>query len=228
MAQKKKNSNYVTEKNIAKATQKEEQKKKEKQARTTKLALIWTGGVLAVLAIIFLIMLAAGVFKYYPKATKHLNVTLDDGSTIHVELYGEDAPITAKHFEDLCTSGYFNGKGIHTLLDGMLYMGSTYKGSLEDGIKGEFSDNGVENKIPMIKGTLCMARADQNDTAFGQFFVLTEDNKNIEGKYAAFGAFSDPDAIDTLLAKLTVSEDGTVTGGPKISSITSHGEEDHH
>lgn len=228
MAQKKKNSNYVTEKNAAKAAEKEEKKIKERKAKTTRLALIWTGGVLAVLAAIFLILLAAGVFKYYPKATKHLNIMLDDGSSIHVELYGEDAPKTVEHFEKLCESGYFNGKGIHTLLDGRLYMGSEIKGSIKDGIAGEFADNGFENKIPMTNGTLCMSRLDGADTAYGQFFVITEENEDIEGKYAAFGAFSDPDAIDTLLAKLTVSEDGTVTGGPKISSITSHGEEDHH
>ncbi|MBO7195804.1 MAG: peptidylprolyl isomerase [Clostridia bacterium] len=227
MAHKKKNSNYVTEKNITKAAQKEEQKKKEKQAKVTKLALIWTGGVVAFLAVIFVFLLAIGVFKYYPKATNHVDLALDDGSTIHLELYGNDAPITAKHFTDLCNSGYFNGKSIHTLLDGMLYMGSTYNGSLQDGIKGEFSDNGVENKIPMTKGTLCMARADGMDTAYGQFFVLTEDNKELKGKYAAFAAFSDPADLDKLLEKLTVNDDGVVTGGPKISKISIL-PEDHH
>ena len=106
-------------------------------------------------------------------------------------------------------------------------MGSENKDGGKDGIKGEFSSNGVENKVLMEKGVVCMSRGEGKDSAYGQFFILTEDNKDLMGEYAAFGKLTDVSALETLLDKITFDENGNVTRAPKITSITTHTEDDH-
>ena len=54
-------------------------------------------------------------------------------------------------------------------------------------IKGEFTENGVNNPLKHIRGALSMARDDDFDTAGTQFFVVHKDAAKLDGRYAAFG-----------------------------------------
>ena len=104
MAKQKKNSNYSTEKKQAKEAKAAEIKRKEQTAKTVKLVAIWAGGALLLIALVVGLLFALGVFDYVPEATYHASFTFSDGNTIHVELYGNDAPETVEHFIDLCES----------------------------------------------------------------------------------------------------------------------------
>ena len=224
MAKQKKNSNYVTDKTVAAKAQKEEQKKKEKNAKTTKIVAISVGAVVALVAIVLGIFAACGAFEYAPKATNHAVIELEDYGTLHVELYGEDAPKTVAHFVELSEGNYFKGMSLHTLEDGLLYGGSKSDSDTKRGIKGEFSANGYENKVKMEKGVIVMARGEDYDSAYGQFFIVTEDNlEDLEGNYAAFGKITDLEVLDEILEKFKdVDGEINATDAPKIISISLH------
>jgi len=123
MAKKKKNSNYVTEKNTAAHLEAEAEAKKAKGKKIARIAITATAVVLAIALAVVLIGLAFGLFDYYPEATEHLVIEIEDLGTLHVELYGKDAPKTVAHFKKLAADGYFDDLTLHTLVDGLLYGG---------------------------------------------------------------------------------------------------------
>lgn len=69
--------------------------------------------------------------------------------------------------------------------------------NVEYSIKGEFSMNGyTQNSLRHDKGVISMARSDYSqmglyeegyNSAGSQFFIVTEDNSNLNGQYAPFG-----------------------------------------
>lgn len=224
MAKQKKNSNYQTDKAIAKKAEKEELKQKEKRAKQIKLAAIIAGASAAFIALLFGILFAIGVFDYSPEPTYHATVLLDNGSSLHIELYGKDAPETVENFKELAESGYFDGMYLHTFAEGLLYGGSKNADGGNNGITGEFESNGVENKIPMKKGVVCMARGEDPDSAYGQFFILTKDNAKLSGDYAAFGKLTEMDTLEDILKDIETDADGKISedSAPKITSISLH------
>ena len=232
MANKKKNSNYVTEKNA----QKQEAIAKKKQTEKTK-KLVKTIALVALISILVIGAIVAalyfiGVFDYIPEGTSDVLIEFEgNNGSLHVELYGNDAPETVANFLTLVKNGYFNGKTINAYKDGNLYLGSE-SSSVANGVKGEFSANGKENKIPFEVGTLVMARGDDYDSAYGRFFIVTKDTdvKALEGKYAAFGKITGGmDAIEAIIAGLTPDADGKIPEAQqvKISGISEHASHSH-
>ena len=169
MAKQKKNSNYVTEKTAAAKAEREAAKIKEKKEKTIKIVAISVGSAVLVIGLIIGLLAALGAFSYDPDPTYHATFSFDNGSSLHIELYGNDAPETVKHFIKLCQDGHFNGRSAHSLINGEMFIGMEVADS--KGIKGEFSSNGIENKIPMKKGVVCMARGEDPNSAYGQFFI---------------------------------------------------------
>ena len=229
MAKQKKNSNYVTEKNIEKQEAKEEEKRKEQQTKIIKRVAIISGSVVGAIALILLLVFILDV----PTASAHATFNLDNGESIHIELYGNAAPETVEHFLWLCEDKdyygrtYFEDMYVHTFLNGLLYVGSE-RADIEDGevLRGEFSKNSFYNRIKMTEGTVCMARGEDYDSAYGQFFILTKDAPSLMGEYAAFGKVTNMDEVKALIESLEVDENGEIIGAPKIVSVNVH--EAHH
>ena len=231
MSKQKKNSNYSTEK---RASAKAEAERKAKTERIVKRSLISAIIVLAAAAVVLSIILigrALGMWEKNPTVTEHAAITVS-GDELHVELYGESAPETVAAFVKLAEGRAYNGIRFDRLTDGMLE--TTKIGSVKgvDTIKGEFSDNGVENNVKLKKGTLVMVLTDGPDSANGEFFILTEDREDLEGKYAAFGRI-DADSMadfDEIVAGLAEWDDGTLIPAdkrPKITSVSLHDTHDH-
>ena len=225
MAKQKKNSNYVTERTTAAKAEREATKIKEKKEKTIKIVAISVGSAAVVIGLIIGLLAALGAFNYDPDPTYHATFSFDNGSSLHIELYGHDAPKTVEHFVKLCEQGHFNGRSAHSLINGELFVGIEVANS--SGIKGEFSNNGFENKIPMKKGVVCMARGEDPDSAYGQFFILTKNDSSLKGDYASFGKITDLAALDTLLDSITVNDEGRVTNAPKITNVSLHEAHDH-
>ena len=224
MAKQKKNSNYVTDKTSAAKAEKEALKAKKKKEKTIKTIAIASGAFIAAVAIIIGILFACGAFDYSPETTYHASIEIEDYGTLHVELYGKDAPKTVENFLELAKGNYFNGMSLHTFMDGLLYGGSRTASDIGHGIKGEFTANGVDNKVKMEKGVLAMARGDYYDSAYGQFFIVTEKNaEELQGNYAAFGKITNTEIIDKILADIEYAEgEINATDAPKIVSISLH------
>ena len=72
-----------------------------------------------------------------------------------------------------------------------------------------------------------MARGEDPNSAYGQFFILTKNDSSLKGDYAAFGKITDISALDALLDAITVNEDGRIEGAPKITNVSLHEAHDH-
>ena len=226
MAKKKKNSNYVTDKTLAVKAEKEELEIKKQKAKTTKIVIISVVCALALIGIVVGFLFGVGAFEYQPEGTVDAQVTFDNGMSLHIQLYGKDAPQTTAHFTKLCKEGYFNGRSAHTFLEGLLYLGAENADGGDKGVNGEFSANGVANKIPMKKGTVCMARGEGKNSGHGQFFILSENDSSLMGEYAAFGRVTDLSNLEALIESIKVDANGKVIDAPKIVSISTH--DSHH
>ena len=106
----------------------------------------------------------------------HIEIQVKDYGTIKAELDGDAAPITVANFLKLAESGFYDGLTFHRIIDGFMIQGGDPKGNGTGGadktIKGEFSQNGVENKLSHVRGTLSMARSQDMDSASSQFFIV--------------------------------------------------------
>lgn len=130
--------------------------------------------------------------------------------TVKVNLLPDEAPITVQNFVDLAKSGFYDGLTIHRVVAGFVIQGGDPTGTgygLEGQpkIKGEFSENGVQNRISHVRGVLSMARAGGNmDSATSQFFIMLDDREQegyLNGNYAAFGYVSEGmDVVDAIAA----------------------------
>ena len=204
-----------------------EQQKKKKQQLQTAIKVI---SVLVVIGIFAIIFLATGAFDYQPKSTYDVLITIENYGSLHVELYGNDAPETVAHFLSLVNSGYYNGKSVFKLFDDLAYLGDGNASDAEHGIKGEFSDNGFNNKISHKRGIISMARGEDYDSAYGQFFIVRKNSTDLNGKYAAFGKItSGMEIIDNIYKNLKTDKNGMISEGsqPIITSIESHASHSH-
>ena len=86
-------------------------------------------------------------------------------------------------------------------------------GGSEKAIKGEFSENGVENDISHVRGVVSMARANDPDSASSQFFIVTDNSKFLDGKYAGFGKVTDGMGIVDKMVKdaRPIDDNGTIS-----------------
>lgn len=178
----------------------------------TKILLI-LGILLAIVGIIFV---SYGVYKKItlnipnPVAT----MEVEEYGTIKIELYPDKAPNTVANFIRLANRGFYNGTTYHRTMPNFVIQGGARDGDAsaspmlsdimdkvendkEYNIEGEFIANGYDkNNLKHEKGVISMARSDYSyygytkegyNSAGSQFFIMTEDNSQLDGLYAAFG-----------------------------------------
>ncbi len=117
--------------------------------------------------------------------------TMENGDIFKAELYPEIAPNTVNNFISLINKNFYDGLIFHRVIRGFMIQGGDPEGSGMGGpgygIKGEFSQNGVENNLKHEEGVLSMARSMHPDSAGSQFFVMHKTSPHLDGAYAAFG-----------------------------------------
>ncbi len=239
---KKKNSNYVTAKNIAKNAQAERAARREKNK---KIAVITVSIVLAVAIIVGgIFALGYGVFGWGEpefEVTHHATIVIKDYGTVHLELYGKEAPITVNNFVDLANKGFYNGLTFHRIMETFMAQGGdpnadgtggyTDENGVKKTIKGEFEANGVTNRIKHKRGVISMARGGYDyNSASSQFFIVHKTSENnteaLDGQYAAFGKVIDGMSVIDKICEEAKPYDGN--GGilpsqqPVIESISIH------
>ena len=142
-------------------------------------------------------------------------MNIKDYGEIKLELDADIAPITVTNFIKLVNEGFYEGLTFHRVIDGFMIQGGDPDGDGTGGsnetIKGEFSSNGVTNNLSHERGVISMARSNDVDSASSQFFIMHEDNTNLDGSYAAFGKVtSGIEVVDKVVD--AVSEYGDVNG----------------
>ena len=163
----------------------------------------------------------------YAKGLHHAEIQVENYGTITMELDADTAPITVANFCKLAKDGFYDGLTFHRIMDGFMIQGGDPKGDGSGGadqtIKGEVSQNGVENNISHVRGTVSMARSNDYDSASSQFFIVQSDSTFLDGQYAGFGHVTSGMEIVDQICKDTPVEDGNGTvswwNQPKITSI---------
>ena len=120
-----------------------------------------------------------------------VTITMKGCDIIRLELYPETAPISVNNFISLINKKFYDGLIFHRVIKGFMIQGGCPNGTGMGGpgysIKGEFSQNGVNNTLKHTKGVLSMARSQHPDSAGSQFFIMHKNAPHLDGGYAAFG-----------------------------------------
>lgn len=136
---------------------------------------------------------------------------------ITLKLDHENAPITAKNFEQYVEEGFYNGLIFHRVISNFMVQGGGFEPGMSQrptraSIKNE-ANNGLSNK----NGTVAMARTMDPHSASGQFFINVKDNgfldhtaETMEGwGYAVFGEVVEGmDVVEKIKAVKTTTKAG--------------------
>ena len=158
----------------------------------------------------------------------HAEIVVQDYGTIKVELDADQAPITVQNFIDLANSGFYDGLTFHRIIEGFMIQGGDPNGDGTGGsghtIRGEFTQNGVNNTLSHTRGAISMARSSAMNSASSQFFIVHEDSTYLDGSYAVFGYVTEGmDVVDAIATNVTAEDsNGTVAkeNQPVIEKIT--------
>jgi peptidyl-prolyl cis-trans isomerase B (cyclophilin B) len=112
-------------------------------------------------------------------------ITLDNGNTIDIAFYPEDAPKTVQNFVTLAKKGFYNGLKFHRVVPDFVVQGGCPKGDGTGGpgytIPAEF------NAKKHVRGTVAMARSQHPDSAGSQFYITYGATPHLDRNYTVFG-----------------------------------------
>ena len=133
---------------------------------------------------------------------------MENGGIMKAELYPEVAPNTVNNFISLVKKGFYDGLIFHRVIRGFMIQGGDPQGvgigGPGYGIRGEFAQNGFDNKLAHERGVLSMARAMDPDSAGSQFFIMHANAPHLDGGYAAFGKLTEGfDVLDAIAGTRT-------------------------
>lgn len=114
--------------------------------------------------------------------------------TIKIQVYKQDAPITASNFLDLVQRGFYNGLTFHRYEPGFVIQGGCPKGTGTGGFIDPTTNKERRIKLevkPELKhdqaGMVAMARANDPDSASSQFYITLGAASFLNMQYAVFG-----------------------------------------
>jgi peptidyl-prolyl cis-trans isomerase B (cyclophilin B) len=134
-----------------------------------------------------------------------VELTLENGETILMELYPEIAPKSVTHFLENVEAKYYDGKVFHRAVAGFMIQGGSADGNGMGGsgrtVQGEFKANGYDNPLKHTRGVVSLARSGDPNSASGQFFIMHDDYPSLDGNYAAFGkVLEGMEVVDAIAA----------------------------
>ena len=152
-----------------------------------------------IITVTMILLLSAGLFcacsgksdENGKGETVMVQIEMENGGIIKLELYPDIAPITVENFTNLVEEGFYDGLIFHRVIEGFMIQGGdptgTGMGGSGNTIKGEFAANGVKNDLKHERGVISMARSQKMDSASSQFFIMHKTSPHLDGNYAAFG-----------------------------------------
>ena len=175
--------------------------------------LIWARRLSVMLLVLSMILTLCGCEK---EENPMVEIEMENGGIMRLELYPDIAPITVENFLDLVNEGFYDGLIFHRVINNFMIQGGdptgTGMGGSENTIKGEFAQNGVKNDLSHTRGVISMARSQSYDSASSQFFIVHQDSTYLDGSYAAFGKMVDGyDVLDEIATTPTDSNDKPLT-----------------
>lgn len=112
-------------------------------------------------------------------------ITLENGNTIEMAFYPEDAPKTVENFVTLAKKGFYDNLTFHRVVPDFVVQGGCPKGNGTGGpgytIPAEF------NAQKHLRGSVAMARSQHPDSAGSQFYICYGATPHLDRNYTVFG-----------------------------------------
>ena len=127
-----------------------------------------------------------------------LDLELSNGGKVAIQMRPDLAPNHVERIKILVRQGFYNGLKFHRVIPGFMAQGGDPKGDGSGGstlpdLKAEFTN------MPYFRGTVAAARADKEDSANSQFFIMYGPNIGLEKKYTVWGRVtSGMDAVEKI------------------------------
>jgi peptidylprolyl isomerase len=111
---------------------------------------------------------------------------LSNGQRVAIRLMPDWAPEHVQRIKTLTRAGFYNGIIFHRVIEGFMAQSGDPTGTGQGGsnlpdLKAEF------NPMPHVRGTVSMARAQSEDSANSQFFIVFYPRFNLDKNYTNFG-----------------------------------------
>ncbi len=115
-----------------------------------------------------------------------LLLDLSTGERVAIRLMPQWAPDHVERIKTLARDGFYNGVPFHRVIDGFMAQtgdptGTGQGGSTLPDLEEEF------NFLPHVRGTVSMARANDDDSANSQFFIVFYPRFALDRRYTNFG-----------------------------------------
>lgn len=118
---------------------------------------------------------------------------------IILELDVAKAPVSVENFLSYARSGHYDGTIFHRVIKGFMIQGGGLTPEMEEKPTGPPIVNEARNKLKNTTGSIAMARTEEIDSARAQFFINTENNRDLNHGglnpqvygYAVFGQVVD-------------------------------------
>ena len=115
-----------------------------------------------------------------------LNIELSNGGKVVIQLRPDIAPNHVRRIQTLAGSGFYNGTTFHRVIPGFMAQGGDPTGtgtgdSPLPNLEPEF------NAMPHLRGVMSMARAEAENSANSQFFIMLAPTFALDHKYTGLG-----------------------------------------
>ncbi|WP_435417702.1 peptidylprolyl isomerase [Parerythrobacter aurantius] len=123
---------------------------------------------------------------------------LSNGQRVAIRLMPDWAPEHVQRIKTLTRQGFYDGIVFHRVIEGFMAQSGDPTGTGQGGsplpdLKAEF------NPMPHVRGTVSMARAQSDDSANSQFFIVFYPRFNLDKKYTNFGrVIANMAAVDAI------------------------------
>jgi cyclophilin family peptidyl-prolyl cis-trans isomerase len=128
--------------------------------------------------------------RYTPPPTTDLENTwlldLSSGGRVSIWLRPDVAPDMVRRIKNLTRRKFYDGLTFHRVIDGFMAQGGDPQGDGTGGsdlpdVKAEF------NYLPHVRGAVAAARAQDENSANSQFYIMLMPRLSLDGKYTVFG-----------------------------------------
>ena len=115
-----------------------------------------------------------------------LTLDLSNGGRVVIQLRPDIAPLSVQRIQTLTQQHFYDGLKFHRVIPGFMAQGGDPKGDGSGGsplpdLKAEFND------LPHLRGSVAMARAESNDSANSQFYIMFAPKVSLDHKYTVVG-----------------------------------------
>ncbi len=127
-----------------------------------------------------------------------LVLDLSNGQRVMIRLMPDWTPRHIERIKLLTRQGFYDGVIFHRVIEGFMAQTGDPTGTGQGG--SELPDLEEEfNRMPHLRGTVSMARAQSEDSANSQFFITFYPRFSLDKRYTNFGrVISGMDAVDAI------------------------------